>query len=261
MDKQGRTIMEFVYDLVMEKNEAIYKDVPVYDASALAFGELVMLDSADPDSAGGHGVAFITAYTAANTEAIDALGIMQEANSAPTTLPDAGEEYSLAIVNPFAVYRAEYSQSTTMVVASTSTTTITVTNLEDDIDCGWVYMVAGGTGATGNTRALRFLTAAAAGSATMDSALGTTESGGDGTAIKILPVNHRLTALTTDSLKLLTAAAAGAGVSIHIVENFISPGGMGLTPLRYSTHKATTQASGTKFYADIVLLDHVYNNA
>ena len=238
--------------------------VPVYDATSLSDGALIMQGTTDPDSNADHGVAFVVATTGSSAEAVDSLGIIQGITGdygqavTVTTLPDtAAPPYLRAIVNPGAVYLAEYAQADTMAVASTSTTTITVTSLEDDIDIGWVFIVT--TAVTGNAYNLRQLTASAAGSATMDAAL----SGGNetsGTAIKILPVNHRLTKLNTAATGLGTDAAAGSCVALHIKENWIAGDGTTLVPLRAANHRNTNWNANTKLFAEIVQLDHVFKN-
>ncbi len=245
-----------VYDLITGGDKCIYRDVPVYDSASMANGELIMLGTTDPDSNADQGVAFITAYTGANTEAIDALGIVCESYSTAATIdnkPAEGSLYLKAIVNPFMIYRAEYSQGTTVTVTTGgSSTTVTVSSLEDDIDAGWLYFVGASGGSAINK--LRFLTAAASGSCTVDSAITTTTSD---TFIKILPVNHRLTALTTDGINLKSQAAAGAGVSLHIIENYMVADGHSLSSLRGIV--GYNGLLNAKFYANIAMLDHVYN--
>lgn len=243
--------------------EPIIRDMPVYDTALIDLGEFLMLGTTDPDNNADHGVSFITAYTGANTELVDALGIANEKRNTSSTvsvatLPGAGDNLSKCIINPGAVYLTEYDQATVMTVASTDSTTITITNLEDDIDTGFVYIVAGGTGASGNTGSLRMLTASASGSATMAAALTTTESGGDGTAIKILPKFHRLSTLNTAATKILSEAAAGDGVKLCIVENYIRSATHELQPLTYSDHRNLNSLSRAKFYADVKLLDHIF---
>lgn len=261
--------MRWFYD--MYGAEPIERYVPVYDAALIDLGELVMQGTTDPDSGADHGVAFVTAVTGSNAEAVDALGIslMSRSTTGPNptingdtvsvaTLPDvANPPYNKCIVNPGAVYLAEYDQADTMAVASTSTTTVTVTSLEDDIDTGWIFMVSATV--SGNDANLRQLTASASGSATMDSAL----TGGNetsGTAIKILPVNHRLTKLNAASTGLGTDAAAGSGVALHVVENFVADDGLSFQPLRARKHRGLNLTGNAKFYAAVALLDHVFKN-
>lgn len=267
--------MRYTRDYVTGSQVPTIKSVPVYDATTLAHGELVMLGTTDPDSDADHGVAFVTAFLddSAN-EAQDALGIINDRRGAsgftaegpndPVTvsgLPDiAAPPYLKAIVNPFAVYLAEYDQADTMAVASTTTTTITVTSLEDDIDTGWIFMVTATV--SGNDANLRQLTASASGSATMDAAL----TGGNetsGTAIKILPVNHRLVELTDDALGIGTDAAAATGARLMVIENYLKDDGIPFQELSYAnsiSHRGKDLSGNARFFAEIIMLDHVFNN-
>lgn len=267
---------KFHYDLILGQ-EIIYRDVPVYDASTLVNGQFLMLD---PTAATD--CRFINGYTGSSAEMVDGLGTICETlntttpadpgdaiTTAATTTQRAissvaatlaqGHRYGKAIINPFAIYLTEYSQATADDVALTgawSTTTLTLTSLEDDIDGGWVF----GTNATtaGFAGQLRYLTAAAAGSCTVDSAptvAGTTNDN----IIKILPIAARLTGLSSDGTKLKSTAAAGAGVSLCIVENYLGGTNVPLEPLRAQRHKGTNVSSSAKFYADVMMLNSLYN--
>ena len=248
---------KFHYDITGA--EPIIRDVPFYDASTTAggaLGELIMLGNTAAGS-DDYGVAFQTGYEGTQSQQmVDGLGILQETVVDGTNAAGVSFAYAKAIINPFAIYLVEYDQSSA-VAFTTSTTTWTFTGTsEDDIDLGWAYVVT--SGAT-NAYDLRQITAAASGSFTIDSALTATETGGTG--IKILPVNHRLVDLTADALKIIMLAAAGSGVSLHIVENYVKSNGLNIQPLRANLHRAKKLDSGAKFYADVCLLDHVYNNA
>ncbi len=256
--------MRYVHSLIPE-DEPIIRDMPVYDAASLANGELLMLGTTDPDSSADCGISLITAAVASSAEAVDAVGILTESTYASTVPSNvysstaAGAYYGKVILNPFAIYRAEYKQDTSndLAITSTSTTTLTIGSLEDDIDGGWAFFPLT---ATGVKNSLRFITASASGSCTMDSALLTTGNSSD-TIIKILPQNHRLVRLDSTATGLTTTAAVSDGVSLQIVENYISSDGHATQPLRKSIHKGLNNLSNAKFYADLVMLDHMYNNA
>lgn len=252
--------MEFLYDLA--GGMPVVRDVPVYDAAAMANGELVMLGTTDPDSNADQGVAFITAYTGSNAEAIDALGPICEDFSTAGTIdntPAEGSLYLKCIINPLQVMRCEYSQGTSDDIAVTtggSSTTVTTTSLEDDIDAGWLFFQGASGGDAINK--LRFITASASGSCTVDSAITTTTND---TYIKILPQNHRATALNAAATMLTSAAAAGSGVALHVVDNEINSDGHSFQLLRKSSHEGLDGLSNTRIFAHLVMLDHVYNNA
>jgi len=247
----------FHYDLTGA--EPIVRDVPVYDASTtagFALGEFIMLGN----SAAGTddmGVAFQTAYESSQAEQmVDGLGITNEALADGTNAAGTSFAYLKAIINPFAIYLTEYDQASAIAFTSSNTTITFTGTSEDNIDLGWFYVV---TSAVSNEYALRQITAAASGSFTADSALATNETGGTG--IKVLPVNHKLINMTTDAKKILMQAAAGAGVSLAIVENYIdSPAIGGLIPLRAKAHRALNNlGSTTKLFADVCMINHMYN--
>jgi len=249
---------KFHYDVTGA--EPIIRDVPVYDASTtdgFNKGELIMLGNTDPDSAADCGVAFQTGYESSQAEQmVDGLGAIQEDVDDGTNASGTSFAYGKCIINPFAIYLVEYDQASS-VAFTTSTTTWTFSGTsEDDIDLGWAYVVTSGVT---NAYDLRQITASASGSFTIDSALTANETGGTG--IKILPVNHQLINLTTDALKLLNQAAAGAGVSLSIVENYISSPGIPIQPLRATSHRAIKVSGGGKFYADVAMVDHIFNPA
>src|SRR3990172_2462999 len=150
--------MKWSYDL--SGAEEIQRDVPVYDASAtvaFAIGELLMQGTTDADSSTDGKQAFVTGYTGDNAEVVRALGICMETVADGTAYAGStnGFAYAKAIINPFAVYKAEYSQDTVLTAVSSSTTTFTVTRLEDDIDGSWIFIVTGSP--AGNTGSLRYI--------------------------------------------------------------------------------------------------------
>jgi len=252
--------MRWNYDLCGA--EPIIRDVPLYDATSIVGGELVMLGTTDPDSDADHNVAFVTAYTGANTEAVDALGVCQE-TVACTVLPDvatAAGSYGKVIVNPFAVYLVEYSQAAADDLALTeawSTTTLTLTNLEDDIDCGWIVGADAST-TSGFKGQVRWISAAAAGSCTLATAPTTAGAITVDTIIKVQPVNMRTTNLNAGATGFLSHAAIGDGVSLGIIENYIEAESVSLAPLRRAVHNGL-DLSSVRIWSDVVMLDHVYN--
>lgn len=114
------------------------------------------------------------------------------------------KKVGLAFNHPIVEIEFSLATADTILATSSSGTTLTVASLEDNIDASFIYVTAG----TGRGQ-LQFLTASAAGSATLKAAFGTSL---DATSrvIKILRRYHGLVALTSDGTKLTTAAAAGA---------------------------------------------------
>jgi hypothetical protein len=169
------------------------------------------------------------------------------------TLVD-GTVWQLADVElwtPAFVDTIEYDQGDTMAVASTSTTTVTVTSLEDNIDTSWLYGVGGLNAGT-----LTFVQTSASGSCVTK-----TSTGWDSTTtlIKILRLFHRLGKIGVTAGKpdyLGTDAAAGSW-TIRVMNNKMKSNGT-WSYLDPTKHDGLTglNATGlaTKFYAEIVAL-------
>lgn len=265
----GGNTMEWHYDLTGA--EPIIKDEPLYDSATIAKGELVMLGGTDPDSGNDEGTSFVTAYSATSANsAVDALGICIETldtSSSPSIASDysttTGPCYGKCIINPFAVYKAEHSLAAAhdQAITSTSSTTVTIGTLADDIDGFWVYFPLTQSGVKGS---LRLLTASASGSATMDSALNTAGTSSD-TAVLISPPNHYAFNLDTTATKIDSSncQAVDEATNIRVVQTYIDRDA-GLEVMRPNEHYALDDldkvkgGNGPKFYYDIVLKDHIF---
>lgn len=262
--------MKWVYDLCGA--EPIIRDVPLYDAATIVKGELVMLGTTDPDSNADSGLAFVTAYSATEANvAVDALGVCQETLTTSSTRSIAsvptettGPCLGKCIINPFAVYRAEHYTGTSndVAITSTSTTTVTVASLQDDIDGYWAYFPLTADGVKGS---LRMLDESASGSATMDSALNTTGTAAD-TICLISPPFEYAPMMTADALGFHSENAddtMNACTNIRIVQTLLDRD-MGLEVMEQGTHYGINNldlvkgGKGPKFYYDIVLKDHIF---
>lgn len=258
------------YDL--EGGEIIIRDVPAYDAATIAMGEFIMKGTTDPDGGADQGLSFVTAYdgTAAN-QAIDALGISLETATtasspsiASTYATTTGPCYIKAIINPLAVYMVEQSLAAADDVAITSTAaaTLTVPALQDDIDGCHVYFPLSAAGVKGS---LRLLTAAAAGSATMDSALVANGTGAD-TIVLISAPNKYSLPLEANALKVSSGACAAtynAATNIRILETLIDrdAGLEVLTPAKFNglnNLHLVKGGNGPRVFYKVLLKDHIY---
>lgn len=137
----------------------------------------------------------------------------------------------------------EFDQADTMAVASTSTTTVTITSLEDNIDTSWLYAVSG----TGIGK-LAFLTASASGSATSKTA---TSWDNTTTVIKILRLGHPLAKLNSTADKIGTDAAAGSW-TVYVLETWFEAQGYPLQRLNPTKHDNLTLTS-PRFYAKVLV--------
>lgn len=273
---------KYHYDLTGA--EAIIRDVPIYAAATIAYGE--MLQAADL-IAGTAGAGFITSNALTSTCGVDALGMCNETitttskadwgdiiSTAATTTTDAissiastvaeGSRYGKAIINPYAVYELEWDDSSASYwtcAANAGTTTYTDT-VERYVEGSWFYVVpAGSTDA--NAGQLRYITTTSTtANWTLLSAMTTTTSD---SGLLIRKVNHRIhsvnaTAGVPTKLSNLAANDAGGCISYHTVENFIESPYRVREPLRAQAHNGLTD-SNLKFVSDIVQLDHVYCSA
>ena len=244
--------------------EPIIRDVPVYDSTALVVGEMLMLGNSSKES-NDNGTAFQTAYEGTESaECVDALGICMEATTDVAANANAvTADYAKAIINPFAVYLAEYSQTTGDVVALTETlssTTLTISSHGDDHDAGWI-LASSSSETAGFAGQLWFCTADDATDMTLHATPTTAGASTTDDIVMIRPINTRLVGLNMAATKLWSEAADATGVSLHIMENYISSDELSLAPLRPQVHAKTANLSLTnaKAFADVVMLDHVYN--
>lgn len=143
---------------------------------------------------------------ATGADAVGILVALHDFSVVGDTDTDSGSALVLEEVDPFypgCLVAAEYDQTDTMAVASYAAPTVTITNLEDDIDGSWLYVVSGaGIGQ------LIFLNDSASGSAGAISNP-TTALDNTSTCIKILRIGHGLLKMNATATKLGTDAAAG----------------------------------------------------
>lgn len=223
---------------------------PVYDGGTdIPDGALLM-----PGVTAATDLGTLIVAATAGADAVGRLIGLRDASETTDTLVN-GTAWNVDEVSPcFAgvIVRAEYDQSDTAAVASNSSTTLTITSLEDDIDTSWIYAV-GGTGAG----ELSFLAASASGSATQKTAMGWDSTT---TVIKILRLFHQVAKLVTAADKIGTDAAAGSW-TIAVLQNWIKNNSLGWAYLDPTIHdnKSGLNATGlaTKFYADLVVRNNV----
>lgn len=160
--------------------------------------------------------------------------------------------HPVLIAHPWRIFRIPFDITSVITCTqAVTTTTATVTSLEDDIDAAFLY-VAQGTG-LGQTN---YLTASASGSCTLKAAFGTSL---DTTSkfVKILPKFHDILSLNSDGTMLASQAAAGA-IKGMIVDTFIDRNGK-LEQLNPTKHAALTGLNSLggrlRFCADVAIRD------
>lgn len=221
--------------------------------TALVDGALLK-GPATPATDNGH-LQIVASGTSTNP---DIYGILRGSHAVATDVDVAGTVFAtnpVDIIVPTRVVRLDFSQASGDLITCTqavTTTAMTVTSEEDDIDASFFYVVSG-TGA-GQTN---YLTAAAAGSCTLKAAFATSL---DTTSkfIKIIARFNRLIGLTADGTKLKSTAAAG-GTSAVVLDIWMERNGnaVQLDPTKHSALVGLNAGGVTKFYADVLLRDTI----
>lgn len=277
--------MKWVYDLCGA--EPIIKDLPVYDATNIAQGELLQQSLADANltmSSGSGGFSTAATTTVGATIGLNAIGISLEAKTtadvpsiaAAHSLTTGAFCYAKVIVNPFAVYRAQVDTAIastgsahplTIVAAGSSQTlqfSLASSTPTGQFDGSWVYFCAS---AGPNFGALRKIaTSASAGTMIADAAL-TSVTSADRCVI-LAGVGHRPNGIDADSLYTANCSVtAETCTNFRIVENWIESN-TGVARLIESAHAGgrfqtpgTAQAKLTKLYQDIVCSDHIFGTS
>ena len=189
----------------------------------------------------------------------DCVGILRQAfagSSATVDSDTAGTVFTtrpIDLIVPTRIVRIRYSLLAADDIDATTavnTTTITLADLENDIDTAFLYVVRG-TGA-GQTN---YLTASAAGSATLKAAF-TTSLDTTSRLIKILPRFHQTARLTADGTALASAAEAGS-MDVMVLESFIirDTNEEQLNPTSHDALVGLDAIGSIQFEADIVIQD------
>ena len=191
----------------------------------------------------------------------DCIGVLQEKHTYSAT-GDTNQggtvfvTHPIDLIVPARMVRVEYSQGSSDLITCTqtvTTTTMTVTSLEDDIDGAFLYVVSGlGAGQT------NFLTASTGGACTLKAAFGTSL---DTTSkfIKILPRFHKLAVLTSDGTKLSSTAAVGTW-TVAILDNYIVRDNAEnqLNPVKHDTLTGLNGYSSLRFEALVAVRKNFY---
>lgn len=231
-------------------NDLRYR-VPVYGAGAdIKVGAFLMV-GATPGTNNGM---LIKASGASATP--DIIGRLQELHDYSVTGDSliAGTNHvthPVLLVHPFRIFRLEFDPASVITASqAVTTTTITLTSLEDDIDAAFLY-VQSGTGA-GQTN---YLTASASGSATLKAAFGTSLDT-TSTIIKVLPKFHDLISLNSDGTALASQAAAGA-IKGQVLDTYIERNNRleSLDPTKHAALTGLNSIRQLRFYADVAIRD------
>ena len=265
--------MKWAYDLTGA--EPIIRDEIVYDATAIADGELLMLAAAADFTVGtGFPCGLITAYstTVASAHAVDSVGISLEAKTTANspsiaTVTDTTAEpcYVKTIINPFAVYRAECVTSEQRVITSWTTTHLVIAGSASvDNYMSWIYFSASAGPNFGELRMI--VDTPAADTINVSSNVAVTATTAD-KVIYVLGKNQISNGLDTTAVGVTCQSSGTPGVAsavgMRIVETWMdSDAGFEVMHQHkhYSGNKKKGGGKAAKFYYDIVLKDHAFNS-
>ncbi len=243
--------MKFLYDVL--GGPAKITEVPILAASTLIPAGAALIRGVTGGTNKGYGIVGVSPFT-------DFIGVTEE----PYKVADTQSVQSTGVtkfrkvcVNPFAVYRAEFSQATgdTLTGATSATTVYSLTSIED-INGGFIYVVSGQ--AKGQ---LQYIVSQSSGVLNTLTALSPVVALGD-YIIKIFPRFHKLVDLTTDATKIGgtggSGAAAGSGV-MTVLDIYIQADTIPFQKLDPALHSGLTglDTKNPRFFADIIFTKHV----
>ncbi len=242
--------MKFSYDLY--GGPAKTTQIPVLAASTLIPAGALLMRGVTAATNIGFGKIASGAFT-------DAIGVTEE--SYPTTATQSVQstgvtKFKKVTTNPFAVYRAEFSQAVadTLTAATSTTNDLALASIED-INGGWVYVVSGA--AKGQ---LQYIVSQSSGHLISLTSWATAIAAGD-YFIKIYPRFHKLVDLTTDATKIggtggSQAAAGSSVVCVHDI--YIQADTIPLQRLDPALHSGLTglDTKNPRFFADLSFPKH-----
>ncbi len=253
--------MKFHYDV--SGADPIIRDMRVYSAaSALTAGELM---ASGPVATAENTGCAITADAAVISNII---GVMNETLAAADTLSVVAtgvDKYGKIVINPLAIWLAQYSQlAADDTVTSTTTQKILTGTSVTDHERGWAYVtnVGSTSGGYGNL----FQIGASGTTATITAATDYDDNmvatvSGDTFIVLPAPLGADVAGgginLAANKQNIRGYAGTGAGAAM-ILENYISSRSHAMEPLRADTHSGYNfSAVAPQFYADVFFPEHL----
>lgn len=185
-------------------------------------------------------------------------------NGIPNRGAATGYNWMQSVINHDQLNYCTWDQTSVNVIQSNITastgTLITITGAEASIAGAWLFSTDT-TATLTNTfsGSLRYVSniSATTGSFGLTTAMNVSV---DSDLILVRPVNHRLTQLDTTARFLMSTSAAGAGVAIHVFENFITHAQSPMTALRFFVHDGLDglAVKSVKLQSEILYLTHLY---
>lgn len=213
----------------------------------------------------------LTASASEATQSVENNGMNASAfRIASTGIPNRGAvtgyNWLPAILNSDQINFVLWSQTSVNVqqanITASTGTVVTITGSEASIAGAWLFSTDT-TATLTNTYSgsLRYVSLITAGTGTIGLTTAMNVST-DSDLVLMRPVNHRLTQFDTTGRFLMTTSAAGAGISAHILENYIDHSQSPLTALRFWIHDGLDglAVKSVKLYSEVIYLGHVYRS-
>ena len=257
--------MKFHYDV--NGAEPILRDVRIYAAAAMRAGQAVCSGAVGtPENCG-------CAIVADPVKVQNIMGVLNEDVTAANALGVVAtgvDKYAKIIINPGAVYLAEYSQLAADDTVTSTTTAKTLTGtMVTDHERGWAYVTnvgstAGGYGNLFQAGAATSTTALVAATSYDDDMIATNSS--DTFIVMPAPYSADVAGYGIDlcpdgdgyeSINISGYAGTGAG-AVMVLDNYIASKTRPLEPLVCAKHSGYNYSSeAPKFYADIFFPEHL----
>lgn len=240
--------MYFLKDLVQA--EPVYRNFPLKNAVAFTDGCAVKLDS----------TAATTEVTIQASTWIDNVGVYCGPSITSSGTVAAGtSQYGKILINPFAIYMAEYDQTTTITATNYASKVVTATSEGKAGD--WLLNTTSGGTARGQLLyiASTSTTASMTSLSTPNVTPGTTDTYVHirGLLTGQLAAQYARIDLNTAATGIKTGSSYG-GVGINLLDNHIrSSKGTALQPLRRATHDNTLDTD-YKVYGEIMFPDNIW---
>lgn len=253
------------YHYSMDGSEPIIRDHVIGGASAIAKGAVVAVEGAITTALNRFSLQLTNPATVDN-----AVGVLMEAVTPTTTAAATGVSvYGKVLINPYAIYLAEYSQlaaDDTVNTSADSTGKVITATFTTDREGDWTFITRVGStsGGCGNLFQIGAST-----STTSVTAVTSYDDylNGSNTSDTFICITNPYTALAAGgSLDLTTAgdalsgvAAAGTG-AVLVLQNYIQSKDVPMEPLKVERHSGKVWPYA-RFFADVWLSDHIMGGA
>lgn len=187
-------------------------------------------------------------------------------NGIPNRGAVTGYNWLPAVINSDQLNYITWDQTSANIIQSNITastgTVVTITGSEPSIAGAWLFSTDT-TATLTNTfsGSLRYVSLITAGTGTIGLTTAMNVSV-DSDLVLMRPWNHRLLQLDTTARFLQSTSAAGAGISISILENFIQTSQSAVVPLRFHVHDGLDglNVKSVKLLSEAFYLNHVFRS-